>query len=61
VLDDGIGIGAHETPELSHGMGSQIVTTLASADLGGSFSLEPNSPSGTRAILRFPLRALAGQ
>jgi two-component sensor histidine kinase len=61
VLDDGIGLNERALPALDHGMGTQIVTTLASADLGGSFTLEPNLPSGTRAVLRFALRPLPGQ
>jgi two-component sensor histidine kinase len=57
VEDDGVGSTRTEVP--TKGLGLQIVETLVSDDLKGRFELNA-SPTGTRAVIRFPSPATAG-
>jgi two-component sensor histidine kinase len=52
VTDDGIGLDA-DSGDASSSLGLEIVRTLVTEDLKGSFSLTPDA-SGTRAIIRLP-------
>lgn len=55
IADDGVGLKTMTEPAAGGGLGLRIVRTLATADLGGTFELVPNDPSGTRAVFSYPL------
>jgi two-component sensor histidine kinase len=55
VVDDGAGLPAGFDLQASTRLGLQIVRTLVAGELGGTLSLEPRAPRGTRARLSVPL------
>jgi two-component sensor histidine kinase len=55
VVDDGAGLPEGFELEASTRLGLQIVRTLVAGELGGSLTLEPSLPRGTRARLSVPL------
>jgi two-component sensor histidine kinase len=56
VADDGIGMPAGFDPELSDGLGLQIVRTLLGSELDSSLQVRPRDGGGTEAVIRLPLR-----
>ncbi|MCL4508796.1 MAG: GAF domain-containing protein [Chloroflexi bacterium] len=54
VLDDGSGLPSGFSVDGSGGLGTQIIHTLVSKDLHGSFTLIPSPGGGTLAVIRFP-------
>jgi two-component sensor histidine kinase len=55
VLDDGAGLPVGFDLQTSTRLGLEIVRTLVAGELGGSLSIEPRPPRGTRARLSVPL------
>jgi two-component sensor histidine kinase len=55
VVDDGAGLPPDFDLAASPRLGLQIVRTLVGAELGGSLTLEPAQPRGTKAVLSVPL------
>jgi two-component system, sensor histidine kinase PdtaS len=56
VRDDGQGLPEGFDPELSDGLGLQIVRTLVTSELGGSLAMgtPAGQPSGTEVVLTLP-------
>ncbi|WP_349828676.1 sensor histidine kinase [Brevibacterium litoralis] len=54
VADDGVGLGDEQGP--GNGLGTQIVRTLITSDLGGSIQWRPREGGGTEAVIDVPLR-----
>ena len=54
IEDDGNGLPEGFTVEQHNRLGLRIAQTLASSDLGGSYSLLPRPDSGARSVIRFP-------
>ncbi len=61
VSDDGAGVVRSDDDRVktSTGLGTRIATRIAESDLRGSFSIEPASPCGTTARIRFPMPGVA--
>jgi two-component sensor histidine kinase len=53
VIDDGVGLVETDADAASSSLGLEIVRTLVSEDLKGSFSLTPGK-RGTQAVIRLP-------
>ncbi|MCL5946508.1 MAG: sensor histidine kinase, partial [Chloroflexi bacterium] len=58
VIDDGAGLPSGFSLDHSGGLGTQIIHTLVTKDLRGSFTLYPAGAHGTRALIRFPAATL---
>ena len=54
IADDGAGVREGFDIERDSRLGLRIARTLATADLGGSYALEPRPGGGARSIIRFP-------
>jgi two-component sensor histidine kinase len=54
IEDDGNGLAEGFSIDNSSRLGLRIAQTLASSDLGGSYSLQPRPEGGARSIIRFP-------
>ncbi len=58
VIDDGAGLPSGFSLDRSGGLGTQIIHTLVTKDLHGSFTLYPAGEHGTKALIRFPAATL---
>jgi two-component sensor histidine kinase len=56
VADDGTGMPPGFDPELSAGLGLQIVRTLLGSELDSSLLVRPRPSGGTEAVISLPLR-----
>ena len=54
IEDDGNGLPEGFTVEQNNRLGLRIAQTLASSDLGGSYTLQPRHEGGARSLIRFP-------
>ena len=54
IEDDGNGLASGFNVEQNSRLGLRIAQTLASTDLGGSYTLTPRDDGGARSLIRFP-------
>lgn len=54
IADDGVGLGPGFDIDRDSRLGLRIARTLATSDLGGSYTLEPRPGGGACSIIRFP-------